>query len=251
MGRIRGATVASLAALVLLAGGCVFVAPTTRTASNAPRDNACLPAQEATSIDSGPGAFKAASEGNGTGDATLQPAAPAVEQDSQGRLRWELGVNVTGNTPTVTSSTLFGTLDFKLTLGNGQKIDFESRCIIEAGVFNTTEEDPFGDVPPNGEVVRQVRRGIEGEWLGTAKNFPAPGQSSQVVAAIATWTTAAGPRFKVDIATSTAACLGESVPNAGIGGPTSRSVRAEISAPNLDAGRSTCSQQQQQQQAND
>ena len=84
-----------------------------------------------------------------------------------------------------------------------------------------------------------------------AKNFPAPGQSSQVVAAIATWTTAAGPRFKADIATSAAACLGESVPNAGIGGPTSRSVRAEISAPNLDAGRSTCSQQQQQQQAND
>jgi hypothetical protein len=238
--------------LVLLAAGCVAgIAPTTRAGSNAPRDNACLPAQEATSIDSGPGAFKASSEGSGTGNATLQPAPLAVEQDSQGRLRWALGVQVTGNVPTATSSTLFGTLDFKLTLGNGQKIDFDSRCILEAGVFNTTEEDPFGDVPPNGEVVRPVRRGVEGEWLGTAKNFPTQGQSSQVLAAISTWTTAAGPRFKVDIATSTGACLGEAVPSAGIGGPTTASVHAEISATNLDAGRSTCSQQQQQQQAND
>jgi hypothetical protein len=190
--------------LVLLAAGCVAgIAPTTRAGSNAPRDNACLPAQEATSIDSGPGAFKASSEGSGTGNATLQPAPLAVEQDSQGRLRWALGVQVTGNVPTATSNTLFGTLDFKLTLGNGQK------------------------------------------------NFPTQGQSSQVVAAISTWTTAAGPRFKVDIATSTGACLGEAVPSAGIGGPTTASVHAEISATNLDAGRSTCSQQQQQQQAND
>jgi hypothetical protein len=240
----------ALAGSILALGLMAVPAGQALAHSNAdkPKDNACLPGPQTTL---GPLAFLAESEGSGAGDAALDPGGGATEQTSQGRLTWDLSQKVTGNAgPAGTASpgTMYGQLQFTLSLGSNQKITFKSQCILEAGVFNDTEDDPFAP-----EAIHPVKRGVEGEWQGTAKNFPTPGTSSTVVAAIAVWTVNDGkaPRFKIDIATGTkgtpGTCLSESTPGAALNS-TAKGGNVELGAPNQNSGRGICVQNAQQEQ---
>ena|ERR1700736_1586033 len=247
-------------AVVALGLGVVMLgtSPAVMARSSAPKDNACSTGgPEGTSQ---PGAFRASSDGSGIGDVSLVDAN-GVETTTTGRLEWKLSQQVTGNAgPAFTASpgTLFGRLDFELKLnGSSEVIKFESKCILEAGVFNTAtdptssqEQDPFGL-----EVARNVDRGVEGEWQGIARDFPGDDQKQLIVAAIAVWSVTdpgVPPRFKLDIASASGnagTCLTEGNPGAGFGGPTGSPHEVEIKAPAQNSGRAVCDFNQQQQQA--
>jgi hypothetical protein len=194
----------------------------------------CFPALEQTI--GGNGAFNASTGGTGSGNVAIENGTTSSE--GTGQVTWAAKQSVTGNNGAGGSMT--GTLALSVRLG-GQSISFASSCILEAGVFaGETEDDPF-DPEDNHLAIR----GIEGEWIGTAVNYPVAGQSTQVVASLAVWTTSVGPRFHLDITTATftaGQCPNESGDRPGIsaGGPTQSGSNIVVTGPNLRAGRGEC-----------
>jgi hypothetical protein len=222
----------TLTMTLLAAGlGVIHAAPAGAASGSA----SCFPAKDTIL---GAGNFTDQTAGTGVGDVAFEPSgAPSTE--GTGRLTWSERQAVTGNTEGQTGN-MTGALTFSLSLG-GQSVSFTSSCILEAGVFaGETEDDPFGP-----ETNRTVIRGIEGEFIGTAQNFPSRGVASQVVGSLAIWTTSAGPRYHLDMQTATftpGQCpneSGESVSSASAAGTTPDNQMV-LNAPNQRSGRGSC-----------
>jgi hypothetical protein len=180
------------------------------------------------------GDFTDSSAGGGTGDVGIE--TPNASFEGTGRVSWSLRQTVTGTSGLTPS--MSGAMNLSVSQGS-HSVSFVSSCILEAGVFaGETEEDP------NDGSDQQAIRGIEGEWIGTAYNFPAPGQQTKVVASLAVWTTANGPKFHLDVSTgifTSGVCPDESDTNGSIsaGGPTGTN-NIVVNAPNQQAGWGSC-----------
>jgi hypothetical protein len=230
----RKRVIASGAGVVLLVGGLGAIAGTT-TATAAGPTGACFPALES-QFD--PGNFSGSTTGSGLGAVSFE--LPSGSSEGTAFMTWSEHQSVTGNTGAGTNGQMSGTLVLTVQQG-GHNVSFTSSCILEAGSFaGETEEDPFGS-----ETTRTVIRGLEGEWIGIAANFPTTGQATPVVASLAVWTTSAGPRFHLDLTTAT--FFSNSCPNetgAGgsiaVGGPTKPGANVLVAAPNVQAGRGEC-----------
>ena len=219
-----------LTALLVIAGLGAVVPRAAVAASSS-----CFPTTDSTI--SGPGDFTDSTDGSGTGDVSIESGPTTTE--GTGLLRWTARQAVAGNTGGP-GATMSGDLTFTVTL-NGRSVSFASSCILEAGVFaGESEDDPFDP-----ELTHTAVRGIEGEWIGTAYNFPASGQQTKVVASLAVWTTSVGPRYHLDVSTgdfSGAGCPLESDANGSVssGGPTGSPSRVNVTAPDMQAGYGSC-----------
>jgi hypothetical protein len=223
-----------MTALLVTAG----VAAVTVTPAAAQGQAACLPALNQTL---GTGDFTASTSGSGVGNLSVETAT-GPGSEGTGRVSWAVREAVTGNTGGGAGAM---TGDLSLVFKQGKfSIAFVSSCILEVGVFSgSTEDDPFDP-----EINRTVIRGVEGEWIGTAYNYPTAGKSTQVVASIAVWTTSAGPRFHLDITTATFApgvCPDEgtfdSNPSISAAGPTQPNSSVSVVAPlSQESGLGAC-----------
>lgn len=214
--------------LLVVSAGLTVVAAAPAAAQG---QSACLPALNQTFLT---GDFTANTSGSGVGDvSTESEGAPDVEVT--GRLTWSARQSVTGNTGGG-AGTMTGTLSAVVNPGS---ISFVSTCILEVGVFSgSTEDDPFDP-----GTTRSVIRGIEGEWMGTAQNYPTAGQSTLVVASLAVWTTDAGPRYHFDITPASdtpGACPTEGSSSFSAGGPTGSNGGIAVSAPDQHSGLGAC-----------
>lgn len=220
----------------LLSGVTAATSVTAASAVSAP-DNACAPGPERVVGQSG--AFTASSSGKGQGETTFDDNL-GHETTGPGSINWQIQQQVTGNAGAnhaASPGTLWGTLSLSVAQSDGTTVQFTTTCILEAGVFQGTEEDPL---PP--ETNRTVSRGIEGEWEGTAYNFPGPGMTSNVVASLAVWRPVGGvaPRFHLDM--TTGPCTNEVDPSLTVAGPSGSPEvsAAQFSAPPKEAGRGVC-----------